>query len=178
MNSSLLKGLGVGIGLIVSYILKDAHFLSLHFQWQQSSPIYPDLLIIFIVFFSLNHSTVASIWLGFFAGLLEDGANYILLENRDVSFISGIHSLVYCLIAFSVSKAQNIINRKSLLSIMAIVLICTLLGRSAIWMIQGIFSNFNKNYTIFSSAIYTSFISPLYFVILHWLYREKKVGKK
>ena len=62
----------IAAGILVSFFLKGFNFLSLNFEKLGGSIIYPDFLLIFVIFFALRRGEFSGLWIGFFAGLLED----------------------------------------------------------------------------------------------------------
>lgn len=168
----------IALGMILSYFLKDIQFLSLNFDFMNTGLINPDFLLMYVIFFALYRGEFSGLWVGFFAGLLEDGANWVIGSGpADFTPLIGIHSLVYCLIGFAVGKMNRIVDRQQTLPIMALVGVTAFLVRFFTWTLQGIVENFNHNYSMLGVAIYTAVLAPIFFTLLGWLYRMKPAGE-
>ncbi len=169
----------IAAGMVVSYFLKDVQFLSLNFSFLYSGIIHPDFLLIFIMFFALSKGEFSGTWVGFFSGLMEDGANWVFnKESEEFVTIIGIHSLVYSLAAFSVGKARQFFDRQNSISLIFTVLFTTALIRLLTWILQGLLVEFNRNYVVIGPAIYTALIAPVWFTLLSWAYRIGLEDKK
>lgn len=167
-----LEALVVGVGLIVSYFLKGINFLSLNFDFLQTGSIYPDFLLIFVIFFSIRKGDFTGIWVGFFAGLLED-AQLLAFDDSAQEFVSiiGVHSLVYCLAGYTIGRLNRLLDRDSTASILVLVFATTLVVRIAVWLVMGIVDQFSAAYPLLGPAVYTAAIAPIWFTLLTWLYR-------
>ncbi|MCR9140792.1 MAG: rod shape-determining protein MreD [bacterium] len=163
------------LGMLISYFLKDIQFLSLSFEFLNTGIIGPDFLLIFVIFFSLFRGEFVGLWVGFFAGILEDGANWVLGGATGGGFVPivGIHSLVYSITGFALGKLSQIFDRYQTAPIIALVFVSAFLVRFLAWSIQGIVEDFNKNYSLIGPAVFTAIIAPIWFSFLGWLYRVK-----
>ncbi len=163
------------IGMLGSYFLKEASFLGLNFTFLHLGEIRPDFLLMFIVFFSLYKGELAGIWIGFFAGLLEDSVNWAFDSKEDTFFpIIGIYSFVYSLFGYILAKVRYFFDRHRSIFTMLLILIASIATRFLIWTFQGILDNFNKNYAIIGPAIYTALLAPIWFTLLSFVYQITK----
>ncbi len=170
----MIEGLLIGVGMVISYFLKDIQFLSLTFEFMNTGTIGPDFLLIFVIFFSLFRGEFVGLWVGFFSGLMEDGANWIMGSGPgDFLPIVGIHALVYSLAGFILGKMSHVFDRYQAAPIIALVFAAALLVRFFAWTIQGLVEDFNRNYSLVGPAVYTGLIAPIWFTFLGWLYRIK-----
>ncbi len=166
-------------GLIISYFLKDFQFLSLELHFLSKGVVFPDFLLIFVIYFALNRSELSGIWVGFFAGMLEDSANWIFNPHSGMNAndgggyiaIIGIHALVYTLMGFLVARLKTIYENKQVVVTIVFSFFTVLLARFFTWTLHGFVDNFNLNYPIVGPAFYTALITPFWFTILGWLYR-------
>ncbi|MEQ8351790.1 MAG: rod shape-determining protein MreD [Leptospiraceae bacterium] len=167
-----LEATVVAVGLIVSYFLKGINFLSLNFEFLNTGAIYPDFLLIFVIFFSIRKGDFTGIWIGFFAGLLEDSQLLAFDEGaREFVSIIGVHSLVYCLAGYTIGRLNRLLDRDSIASILVLVFATTFIVRIAIWLIMGIVDQFSAAYPLLGPAVYTAIIAPVWFWILTTVYR-------
>ena len=170
----LLESGLIALGMVISYFLKDIQFLSLTFDFLETGTIGPDFLLIFVIFFSLFRGEFVGLWVGFFAGILEDGANWVFYNSSGAFVpIVGIHALVYSIAGFALGKISQVFDRYQTAPIIALVFVSAFVVRFFAWTIQGIVEDFNKNYSLVGPAVYTAIISPIWFTFLGWLYRIK-----
>ena len=170
-----LRLLAIASGLILSYFLKDIQFLSLDFHFLNTGLIYPDFLLIFIAFFALYRNEMAGTWVGFFGGLLEDGANWVFDSSHGgLTVVIGIHAFVYSLVGYILGKIGAYFERYQSSFTILLLLFTVILSRFFIWFIYGVVDNFNKNYPILGPAIFTALVAPLCFTALSWVYRISK----
>ncbi len=155
----------IGVGIIVSFFLKDVNFLAL-------SSVYPDFLLMFVIYFSLRRGEFSGIWLGFFSGLLED-SSILTFSQRAGQYVPliGTHMFFYTLAGFILGKLNRIIDRRSMVPVVVVVFVTTLLVRFQIWLAHGLLQEFNKNYSFLAVAAYTALLAPVWFWLLSWLYR-------
>ncbi|MBI3394716.1 MAG: rod shape-determining protein MreD [Spirochaetia bacterium] len=167
-----LEFLVVAIGLVVSFFLKGFRFLSLNFSFMGSGLIFPDFLLIFVIFFALRRGEFAGLWIGFFAGILEDSGirQYLDVAGEFVPLI-GVHSLVYTMAGFILGKMNRVIDKDRVAPIMAIVLGTSIVVRFLVWLFMGWLEDFNKSYSFVGPAVYTALVSPMWFWLLSWLYK-------
>lgn len=162
----------IALGILISFFLKDINFLGINLSFLNSGLIYPDFLLVFLIYFSLNKGEFSGIWIGFFAGLMEDSG---LLQFADIQReflpIIGVHSLVYTITGFSLGKLTRFIDRDHAIPQMVLVLITTVIVRFFIWLIMGVLQDFNSSYSFFGPAVYTALFTPIWFTLLSWIYR-------
>ncbi|MCB1169770.1 MAG: rod shape-determining protein MreD [Leptospiraceae bacterium] len=167
-----LEATVVAVGLIVSYFLKGINFLSLNFDFLNTGAIYPDFLLIFVIFFSIRKGDFTGIWIGFFAGLLEDSQLLAFDEGaREFVSIIGVHSLIYCLAGYTIGRLNKLLDRDSIASILVLVFATTFIVRICIWLLMGMIDQFSAAYPLLGPAVYTAIIAPVWFWILTTLYR-------
>ncbi|MCB1171938.1 MAG: rod shape-determining protein MreD [Leptospiraceae bacterium] len=168
----MLELLVIALGMGVSYFLNDVKLLSLNFEFMNTGEIAPDFLLILVIFFALYRGEFSGLWIGFFAGLLEDGIVwYILPETGEVVPLIGIHTLIYSLTAFAIGKSNHYFDQYNSAPIVVLVLVVTLLVRLSVWTLHGLLTEFNATYSIIGPAIYTGLFSPIWFALLAWVYR-------
>lgn len=162
----------IAMGLLSSYFLKDIQFLSLEFDVLNIGLVYPDFLLMFITFFALYRHELVGTWVGFFGGLLEDGANWFFdSDTGGFTTILGIHSLVYTLVGYGVGRLSHHIDHYNNSFSILLVLLTAMVTRFLIWSLHGLVDTFSNNYAILGPAIYTAFLIPLWFTFLLWVYR-------
>lgn len=162
----------IGIGILLSFFLKDINFLGLNFGVIGSGVIYPDFLLMFLIFFALFKGEFSGIWIGFFSGLLED-SGLIRFSDSSGDFVSiiGIHAAIYTLTGFSLGKLKKFIDRNHAIPQILLVFGTVFLVRMIIWLLMGILEEFNQAYSFSGPAIYTAILTPIWFTLLSWLYR-------
>ena len=162
----------IALGILISFFLKDINFLALNIDFLNTGIVYPDFLFLYILFFAIHRGELSGLWIGFFAGILED-AGVISFSSVSDGFVTvlGVHSLVYSLAGFSLGKVKRFIDRNSFLPILIIVLFGTVVVRFFIWLIIGSVSEFNQSYSLIGPSIFTAIVSPVWFFILSWLYK-------
>lgn len=162
----------IAAGILVSFFLKGFNFLSLNFEKLGGSVIYPDFLLIFVIFFALRRGEFAGLWIGFFAGLLED-AGLLGYTQRTGEFlpIIGTHALVYCLTGFILGKVNRLMDKDRTATVVLLVFVTTLLERAFVWLLVGLLEDFNKSYSFMGPAVYTALLAPVWFFILSWVYQ-------
>ena len=163
-------------GLVISYFLKDFEFLSLELRFLSKATVFPDFLLIFVAYFALKRDSLSGLWVGFFAGMLEDSTNWIFNPKNSVDVdgyttIIGIHALVYTLIGFILGQVKTIYENQQTFITMIIVFLMVVFARFLTWTIHGFVDDFNFNYAIVAPALYTAIIAPLWFTLLAWIYR-------
>jgi len=164
----------IAVGIVVSFFLKDVNFLALNVSFFNTGLIYPDFLLIFLIFFALNKGEFSGIWIGFFAGLLEDSAILSFSQaTHEFVPIIGTHAIIYTITGFILGKINRIVDRESQAPMMVVSLVTTFAVRVLTWILMGIIVDFNKSYSFIGPAIFTAIISPIWFTLLSWLYRIK-----
>ncbi len=171
----ILELSAITVGLIISYFLKDFQFLLLDLDFFNTGLIYPDFLLMFVIFFSLYRYEFVGLWIGFLGGLLEDSTNWVF-ESTAGGFtaVIGVHAFVYSLVGFSIGKLSHYFDNYQASFTIVVALVVAILSRFFIWFIYGIIDTFNMNYPIVGPAIYTALLCPLWFSLLNWVYRFSK----
>ncbi|HBS06337.1 MAG TPA: rod shape-determining protein MreD [Leptospiraceae bacterium] len=165
-----LEALVIAVGLIISSFLKGINFLSL--DPFGTGAIYPDFLLIFVIFFSIRKGDFTGIWIGFFAGLLEDSQLLAYDESaREFVSIIGVHSLVYCVAGYTIGRLNRLLDRDSIASILVLVFATTLIVRLAVWLIMGMVDQFSAAYPLLGPAVFTAGLGPIWFWLLTMIYR-------
>ncbi|MCB1164936.1 MAG: rod shape-determining protein MreD [Leptospiraceae bacterium] len=171
-----LESTVIAIGLVVSYFLKGINFLS--FSIGDSGAVYPDFLLIFVIFFSIRKGDFTGIWIGFFAGLLEDSTLITYSDGaHEFTSIIGIHALVYCLAGYTIGRLNRLLDRDSIASVLVLVFGATFIVRIAIWLLMGMVDKFTAAYPLLGPSVYTALISPIWFWILTTLYRMDSTNR-
>lgn len=171
----IIEVLLIFLGLIFSYFLKDINFLSLQFDFIKSGSVYPDFLLIFIIYFSLKKDEFVGIWLGFFAGLLED-STILSFSSKNNEFINliGIHSLVYPIMGFILGKFNKYLDIDNVRTVIFVSFLASMFTRLSVWMIMGIVDTFYESFAFFAPSIYTGLVAPVWFFFLKWIYHKKE----
>ncbi len=164
------------LGLIFSFFLKDISFLSLQFDFFKSGSIYPDFLLIYLIYFSLRTNELSAIWLGFFAGLLEDSTilSFNSKSNEYMNII-GIHTMVYPIMSYILAKINKYIDIDNIQTIIIVTFISSFLTRISIWFLMGIVDRFYDSFNFLGPSLYTSILSPAWFFFLKWIYHRKEL---
>ena len=163
----LIEGFIIAIGMLIAHFLDGSEIFK---SVLQLDGIYPDFLLAFIIFFSLRRGEFSGIWLGFFGGVLEDADPLGFAENIGGAVV-GLHMLIYTITGYTLGRLNRIVDRDSMLPIAGMVLVTTILVRFFIWMMYGVVRDFNYNYGIFGTAVYTAFFSPIWFYALGFVYK-------
>ncbi len=155
----------IAIGVLISFYLKGLNFLAFNF-------VYPDFLIIFLIYFALRRGEFSGIWIGFFAGLLEDSAILFFSDGQNAFVhVIGTHMLFYTLTGYILGKLNRIIDRDSMMPVMVVVLVTTVIVRICVKGLTWVIQDINQNYDIFGTAVYTAALAPVWFFVLSWVYR-------
>jgi rod shape-determining protein MreD len=166
----------VFLGLIFSYFLKDINFLSLQFDFLKSGSVYPDFLLIFLIYFSLKTNEMWGIWLGFFAGLLEDSTILQFSpKNNEYIHLIGIHTLIYPIMGFILGKINRYLDINNIRTIIFVTFGCSFITRFLIWILMGIIDKFYQSYSFIAPSIYTSILAPVWFFFLKWIYHKNEL---
>ncbi|GIW23716.1 MAG: rod shape-determining protein MreD [Candidatus Sericytochromatia bacterium] len=172
----LIEIIVIFVGLIFSYFLKDINFLSLQFEFLKTGSIYPDFLLIFLIYFSLKTNEMWGIWLGFFAGLLEDSTILkFTQQNSEYINLIGIHTLIYPILGFILGKINRYLDIDNIRTIVFVTFLCSLTSRLIIWFIMGIVDEFYQSYAFIAPSIYTSILAPVWFFFLKWIYHKDEL---
>lgn len=168
----LLEFAVIILGMLGSYFLKDINFLSLQFDVLNTGVIYPDFLLIFVVYFALIKGEFTGLWIGFFAGILEDSTILRFGGGADpFTSILGLHAFAYTILGYGLGKANRMMDRDNLSTTLIVVFGATLATRFLVWLEMGIVNQFYASYSFLSTALYTAAIAPVWFALLSWLYR-------
>lgn len=160
----------IAFGLLVSFFLKDINFLGLNFEFISTGVVYPDFLMIFVIFFSLHKGEFSGLWIGFFAGLLEDSGLLSFVGGEFIPII-GVHALIYTSTGFFIGSIQKYLDKDHAIPQMLLVFAIIIVIRILTWVMIGILESFNMNYPIVGPALYTALLTPIWFTLLGWLYR-------
>ncbi len=167
----LLEALVIIAGLVISYFLKDVNFLTIN--WDFTGVVFPDFLLIFIIFFALRRGEFSGLWIGFFAGLLEDSTILSFSDSQGAHVhIIGVHATIYTLAGFILGKLNRIVDKDSTVPIMFVVFSTTFLCRLLVWLLIGFMEESNASYSFFGPAIYTAILAPVWFYLLGVAYRQ------
>ncbi len=168
----LLEAGALAFGILVSFFLKDFNFLGLNFGFLGTGIIYPDFLLLFVIFFALHKGDFTGLWIGFFSGILEDSGLLTFSQSQDAFIpIIGVHALIYTLAGFFLGKITKYIDKTHILPPIVVVLIGVFVIRLLIWLLMGVLDQFNNAYSFFWPALYTALLTPIWFSMLKWLYR-------
>ena len=162
----------IALGMGVSYFLNDIKLLSLDFPFLNTASIGPDFLFILLIFFAIYRGEFAGIWIGFFAGLLEDGVIWhISGATGEVVPLIGIHTLLYSLTGYAIGRVNRYFDDYNSAPIIVLVLLVSLVVRFSVWLLHGLFVEFSSTYAILGPAVYTGLFAPIWFALLSWVYR-------
>jgi rod shape-determining protein MreD len=169
----ILETIAIGVGIVISFFLKDINFLGLNIAFLNTGLVYPDFLLIFLIFFAMYRGEFAGLWIGFFTGILED-SGMIQFSSHPLAFVNilGVHSLIYTLTGFFLGKLSRYMDRNSTLPIIAVTFVTAFVVRLMTWIVMGVVAEFNHSFSFLSPAIYTAAVSPIWFFILGWAYRS------
>jgi rod shape-determining protein MreD len=167
-----LEAGALAFGILISFFLKDINFLGLNFGFIGTGIIYPDFLLLFVIFFALHKREFSGIWLGFFAGILEDsGMLTFSTVQKEFLPIIGVHALIYTVTGFIIGNTSRFIDKTHIVPQMLLVFGAILIMRILVWLLMGVLDQFNNTYSFFWPALYTSLLTPIWFTMLKWLYR-------
>lgn len=161
----------IGLGMGVSYFLNEARLLAIPMGWFSGGRISPDFLLLYVIFFSLFRGDFAGIWIGFFAGLLEDQLIYHITGGGEVVSMLGIHTLIYPIVGYTLGRVNRFFDSYNMAPVVLLVLGTTIVVRFFVWSLQGVMAEFNLSYSILGPALFTGFFSPIWFAVLSWLFR-------
>ena len=125
----------IALGMLVSFYLQNIQFLMV-------SNVYPDFLLTFLIYFALRRGEFSGIWIGFFAGMLEDAAPFGYAQDANI-YVIGNHMLFYTITGFILGKLNRIIDRDSMVPVVMVVFITAILVRCCIWLLYGVIMDFN-----------------------------------
>lgn len=159
------------LGLVVAYFLKDINFLSLQFPFLGVGNIYPDFLLLYIVFFALITSDIQSIWIAFAGGLLED-TTLLKFSSQTSEFTNllGIHALVYPVVAYVLTSIKKHIDIDNMITIITVSFFSVLVSRILVWLYLGIVDNF-YSMDFLGPSLYSAVLAPVWFSFLRWVFK-------
>ncbi|MCE9597494.1 MAG: rod shape-determining protein MreD [Spirochaetia bacterium] len=165
----------VAVGILLSFFLKGINFLSLNFEFMGGGILYPDFLLIYVIFFALRRGEFSGLWIGFIAGLLED-SGLLSFSDKTGEFLPviGTHALIYCLTGFILGKINRLMDKDRVPTIVLLVFGTTLAERILVWLLVGVLEDFNKSYSFLGPAVYTALLSPIWFFVLGWVYKMQE----
>jgi rod shape-determining protein MreD len=167
-----LEAGALAFGILISFFLKDINFLGLNFGFIGTGIIYPDFLLLFLIFFALHKREFSGIWIGFFAGILEDSGLLSFSQSQHEFLpIIGVHALIYTIAGFITGKISRFIDKTHIIPQMVVVFTAIVIIRILVWLLMGIIDQFNNTYSFFWPAFYTALLTPIWFVMLKWLYQ-------
>ncbi len=162
----------VALGMLISFFLKDINFLGVDLTFLNSGLIYPDFLLMFIIYFAMHRGEFSGLWIGFFAGLMEDsGLLRFMTARQEFVPLIGVHALIFALTGFTLGKIQRFFDREHYLPQLVVVFATTLIVRLVTWSVMGFLDEFNHSYSFLGPAIYTTILSPIWFYLLGIFYR-------
>jgi len=169
----LLELAVIFLGILVSFFLKDMNLLSLHFE--AAGVIFPDFLLLFLIYFALFKDEFHGTWIGFISGLLEDSAILTFSEaSNEFVPILGSHALIYTLVGFTLGKMNRIIDKESMLPVVVVVFSTTFLVRLLVWLLVGLLGQAPRAYSFLGPAFYTAILAPVYFFAMSWVYKHRE----
>ncbi len=165
----------VAIGILISFFLKGINFLSLDMESLGGGILYPDFLLIFVIFFALRRGDFSGLWVGFFAGLLED-SGLLSFADRTGEFlpIIGSHALIYCLTGFILGKVNRLMDKDRVPTIILLVFVTSVVERILVWLLVGILEDFNRSYSVLGPSVYTALFAPIWMAGLSWVYKMQE----
>ena len=165
----------VAIGILVSFFLKGINFLSLDLESVGGGILYPDFLLILVIFFALRRGDFSALWVGFFSGLLED-SGLLSFADKTGEFVPiiGTHALVYCLIGFILGKVHKLMDKDRVPTIILIVFVTSVVERIIVWLLVGVLEDFNKSFSVLGPSVYTELFAPIWIAGLSWVYKMQE----
>ncbi|KEI97434.1 rod shape-determining protein MreD [Clostridium botulinum A2B7 92] len=131
--------------------------------------VYPSLLFVFIVSYSIIKDKWEAIWIGIFAGMLQD------LYFANVFGINSLINMFVCLIAAEIGV--NIIKSKILIPVISSFALSMFKG-VFIWVI-AYFLKINISYSLIAfNSIYNGVITIIVYKLVYNLCRKKYMDKK
>ena len=156
----------IGIGLILTHLVNVSNFLNIGI-WLK-----PDIIIIFIIFFSLKKGPLYGVWIGFFGGLLADiSLGGELNELNEISYKIGLNALVFSILGYVAGKFMLSNYRENFLILGVYTFVLTCLSRAFVFYTYLYLFNENFSYNIFTTSLYNGVISPILFYCLELVYR-------
>lgn len=158
------KRLVVGAILILLSILDNAlmPFIAI-------KGIYPSLLFVFIVSYSIVNDKWEAIWIGIFAGILQD------LYFTNVFGINAFINMLVCLISAQIGV--NIIKSKRLIPVISSFALSILKGGLVLIICYFIKLHIDYNIVLFNS-IYNAVITILVYKLIYSFSTKKYMEKK
>ncbi|MCB1158141.1 MAG: rod shape-determining protein MreD [Leptospiraceae bacterium] len=166
----MIEKIMTGAGILLVHFLNRSPYLDLsdklpfHFQ--------PDLMFIFVIFFSLRRGALTGLWVGFFGGLLTDLDQGAVDSTAVIHSMIGLHTFSYSIIGYLMGKFGRNAYNENFLSISITMFVLTLLVRGVTFTLYIFFFKADeKNYAFFGTAFFNSILSPIFFSALSWIYR-------
>lgn len=131
--------------------------------------VYPSLLFVFILSYSIIKDKWEAIWIGIFAGMLQD------LYFANIFGINSLINMFVCLIASEIGV--NIIKSKILIPVISSFALSIFKG-VFIWVI-AYFLKINISYSLIAfNSIYNGVITIIVYKLVYNLCRKKYMDKK
>ena len=131
----------------------------------------PDFLLILTIYFSLHKGELAGLWVGFFAGLLQDiNLGGYSLSFDEIKYFIGIHALPNALAGYFSGKFVAHIKKDSNLMVFFALFVLSLGKNIAVLILVIIFHQGINLKVLFSilapESLYTSVIAIFWFKLL------------
>lgn len=136
----------------------------------------PDFLLLLVIYFSIVRGSFAGVWVGFFAGLLQDInlSGLFTSNDTDLVFFWGVRALPKALIGYISGHIVTWVNRKSLLFSALLIFCMTSLEICFSFIIVIIFyRSFSLDIilsTLIPSAFYNMCFSFIYIYFFDWIF--------
>ena len=162
----LIEKLGIMTILALSYILQvSTDFFTL-------GGIKPDFLLILTIYTSFHKGEFAGLWIGFFAGLLQDinlGA-YVSLTSQETNYFIGSNALPKALIGYFTGRVVPFFLSENTLLISSLIFVSNLLKGILFLLILAIFHRDHQLSGFISiilfESLYTAIIGMFWFKLL------------
>ena len=173
-----IEKLGITVVLILSYIFQvSADFFAL-------GEIKPDFLLILVIYTAFHKGEFSGLWLGFFAGLLQDinlGA-YVSLKSEDLNYFIGSHALPKALIGYYTGKMLPSFLSENTFLIPLLIFAGNLLKGILFLLILIIFHGGYQMSPVLSvilpESLYTAIIGMFWFKLLKNILPMKSISQK
>jgi len=166
----LKKQFLIFIVLIITVILQSSNII----EGLKIGNIKPNLILLYVIYVSLNSSLIMAETMGFFAGILED----ILSQS-----LIGINALSKTLLAFFLNNFKTRIYTEKTFSVIIVVFFTTIIIKLFYFLLISIFVNrVNFYYTIlkiiFPESLYNSAVSIIVFPLFHSIFTRRLWQKR
>ena len=174
-----IEKLGIITVLILSYVLQmSADFFVL-------GEIKPDFLLILTIYTAFHKGEFSALWLGFFAGLLQDinlGAYLSLAPEGGAKYFIGSHALPKALIGYYTGKMLPLFPPENTFLISLLIFIASLIKGILFLLILIIFHWGYQVGTVISimlpESLYTAIVGMFWFKLLKSILPMKSVPQK